>query len=66
MEKDKYFVRQKREKNERNNNNYYDFDNMLQKYNKIIEHVMDLIQNNKAKFALRTVFGGPNLMILSV
>lgn len=49
---------------------YWDDANLIicasREYESIIEHVIDLIQPKKAKFAFRTVFGGHNLMILSV
>ncbi len=49
---------------------YWDDGNLIicasKEYESIIEHVIDFIQPKKAKFAFRTVFGGRNLMILSV
>ncbi len=49
---------------------YWDDANLIicasNKYESIIKHVIDFIQPQKAKFAFRTVFGGRNLMILSV
>ena len=49
---------------------YWDDANLIicasKQYESIIEHVIDFIQPKKAKFAFRTVFGGRNLMILSV
>lgn len=49
---------------------YWDDANLIicasKEYESIIEHVIDFIQPKKAKFAFRTVFGGRNLMILSV
>lgn len=49
---------------------YWDDANLIicasNKYESIIKHVKDFIQPQKAKFAFRTVFGGRNLMILSV
>lgn len=49
---------------------YWDDANLIiccsKKYEKIIESIIDFIQPKKAKFAFRTLFAGPNLMILSV
>lgn len=49
---------------------YWDDSNLIicssKKYEPIIENIIDFIQPKKAKFAFRTVFAGPNLMILSV
>ena len=49
---------------------YWDDSNLIicasNEYESIIKHVIDFIQPQKAKFAFRTVFGGRNLMVLSV
>lgn len=49
---------------------YWDDSNLIicssKKYEPIIEKIIDFIQPNKAKFTFRGVFGGQNLMILSV
>ena len=49
---------------------YWDDSNLIfcssKKYEPIIENIIDFIQPKKAKFACRTSFEGPNLMVLSV
>lgn len=49
---------------------YWDDSNLIicssKKYEPIIENIIDFIQPKKARFAFRSVFGGSNLMILSV
>lgn len=49
---------------------YWDDSNLIicssKRYEPIIESIIDFIQPQKAKFAFRTVFGGRNLMVLSV
>lgn len=49
---------------------YWDDENLIicasKEYESIIKKVIDFIQPKKAKFAFRTVFGGRNLMVLSV
>lgn len=47
---------------------YWDDSNLIicssKKYEPIMEHIVDFIQPQKARFAFRSVFGGKNLMIL--
>ncbi len=49
---------------------YWDDSNLIicaaKEYETIIENVIDFIQPNKVRFAFRTVFAGPNFMILSI
>lgn len=49
---------------------YWDSSNLIicssEKYKSIIKNAFDFIKPNKAKFAFKTIFGGPNLMILKV